>query len=733
MNPQANPIHCRHPLSSASIFRAWLAVTLISTANLSLAQTREDIMIADFEGDTYGAWKTTGTAFGPGPARGTLPGQMTVTGCEGKGLVNSFHGGDASTGTLESPPFEIKRRYVNFLIGGGKYPGRTCLELLVDGKPVRVATGPNDQPGGSERLDWASWEVADFLGKTAILRIIDLQTGGWGHINVDQIVQSETNRGPQPVKRQFVLNHRFIHLPVKRDAPPRSVKYTAEEHTLSVFEIRLPERGQAADFWVFIEEPETKGQTISFETTLPAGSTALGAITQSDDPPGADTMYREKLRPQIHFTSRRGWLNDPNGLVWNGGQYHLFYQHNPFGWEWGNMHWGHAVSPDLLHWTELPQAISPRQFGDWAFSGSAVVDHDDRAGFGRTDRSGAPGQGKGAIVAAFTSTGRGECIAHYDPSDSRQRFYEYDKNPVVKHQGRDPRLLWHKQSGRWIMAVYDEFEGKQWIAFHSSPDLKAWTFESRIEGFFECPDLFELAVAGQPGRSRWALYGGDGAYLLGQFDGKKFTPDSITKERTWYGNFYAAQTFSDTADGRRIQIGWGNGITFPGMPFNQQMTIPCELTLRSKDEGIRMFAVPVAELATLRLRKIALEDQDPSSIAKSLTGIFGDFFEIRAIADVAGDAVLTLTVRGVPIIYDVAKKTLTCGDKTAPLAPESDRLTLQILVDRGSIEIFGNDGRVAISHGVIPQRGVRPISASVSGQSARFRLFEVNELKSVWR
>jgi fructan beta-fructosidase len=717
----------------AIVIATWLGVTLVGAAALARAQTREDIVIADFEGDTYGEWKATGTAFGSGPARGTLPGQMAVSGFEGKGLVNSFHGGDASTGTLESPPFEIRRPYLNFLIGGGKYPGRTCMELLVKGKPVRAATGPNDQPGGSERLDWASWEVANLVGETATLRITDTATGGWGHVNVDEVFQSATNRGLETIKREIVLNRRFFHLPVKRDALPRSVKFTSGQHTLSAFEIRLPERSQAPDFWVFIEEPEKKGQTFAFEAILPAGSTALDEITQSDDPPGALMMYREKSRPQFHFTSRRGWLNDPNGLVWHRGQYHLFYQHNPFGWEWGNMHWGHAVSADLLHWTELPQAISPRQFGDWAFSGSAVVDHDDRSGFGYFDHFGSGEQVKDPIVGAFTSTGRGECIAFYDPSPSRQRFYEYDKNPVVKHQGRDPRLLWHKASGRWIMAVYDEFEGKQWIAFHSSRDLKEWTFESRIEGFFECPDLFELSVAGQPGQSRWVLHGGDGAYLLGQFDGKKFTPDSTKKERVWYGNFYAAQTISDTPDGRRIQIGWGNGIAFPGMPFNQQMTIPCELTLQSTDEGIRMCARPVAELRALRVRNIVLQDQDPSSFANSLTGISGDHFEIRAMADVGGDAVITLKVRGVPIVYNALEKSLKCGDKTAPLAPEGGRLTLQILVDRGSIEVFGNDGRVAISHGVIPPKGVRPISAAVSGQTARIPLFEVHELKSVWR
>jgi fructan beta-fructosidase len=446
-------------------------------------------------------------------------------------------------------------------------------------------------------------------------------------------------------------------------------------------------------------------------------------------------MYREKDRPQFHFTSRRGWLNDPNGLVSHRGKYHLFYQHNPFGWEWGNMHWGHAVSPDLLHWTELPQAISPRKFGDWAFSGSAVVDHRGLSGLGRQDPLRLVGSDpiKDPIVAAFTSTGRGECIGYYDPRASHQRFQEHENNPVVKHQGRDPRLLWHKASNRWVMALYDEFEGKQWIALYSSPDLKNWTFDSRIEGFFECPDLFELSVTGRPGQSRWVLYGGDGAYLLGQFDGRKFTPDSTRKERVWFGNFYAAQTFSDSPDGRRIQIGWGNGIAFPGMPFNQQMTVPCELTLEPTDEGLRMFARPVAELASIRGAKHTWHNLAPSSSENPLAGITGDLFEIRTETAVGPDSVLTLKARAVPIIYDAAKKTLTCGEKKAPLSPASGTISLQVLIDRGSIEVFGNNGRVAISHGVIPPDGDRTLSASVSGRTAQIRSLEVHELTSVWR
>ncbi len=715
----------RQPSQATVFFTVWLGFVLSITTGDAFAQAREDVLVADFEGDTYGEWKATGSAFGPGPAHGTLPGQMAVAGFQGKRLVNSFHGGDSSTGTLDSPLFQVERPFLNFLIGGGKHAGKTCMDLLLDGKPVRSSTGPNDQPGGNENLDWASWNVTELLGKTATLRIKDTHTGGWGHVNVDQIVQSDTKRGLETVRREIVLKHRYLHLPVKRDAPVRPVKFIRGDRNLSVFEIRLPEPGQEPDFWVFIEQPEIKESTFAFEASLPAGSKALDAITQSDEPPGADKMYLEKDRPRFHFTSRRGWLNDPNGLVWHRGQYHLFYQHNPFGWEWGNMHWGHAVSPDLLHWTELPQAISPREFGDWAFSGSAVVDHEDRSGFG--------GPVKDPIVAAFTSTGRGECIGFFVPDVSRQEFVEYAKNPVVKHQGRDPRLLWHKPSNRWVMAVYDEFEGKQWIAFHSSPDLKAWTFESRIEGFFECPDLFELPVSGEPGRSMWVLYAADGAYLLGQFDGRKFTPSSKQKHRVWYGNFYAAQTFSDTPDGRRVQIGWGNGIAFPGMPFNQQMTIPCELTLRSTDEGVRMFAHPVAELASLRGEKHAWRDLAPSSSENPLAHITGDLFEIRVEAEVGADAVLALTVRGVPIIYAAAKKTLTCGDKTAPLGPELGKVSLQILVDRGSIELFGNNGRVAISHGVIPLEGNRTLSISVTGGATRIRSLDVYQLKSVWR
>jgi fructan beta-fructosidase len=181
--------------------------------------------------------------------------------------------------------------------------------------------------------------------------------------------------------------------------------------------------------------------------------------------------------------------------VWHDGEYHLFYQHNPYGWDWGNMHWGHAVSPDLVHWKELPIALYPRQYGDWCFSGSAVVDRSNTSGFGT--------RAKPPMVAAFTSTGRGECIIW--SNDRGRTWNEFADNPVARHQGRDPRLLWHEPTKRWVMAVYDEGEKRQSIDFFSSADLKAWTHESRIDGFFECPDLFELPVKGHSNQKLWGF------------------------------------------------------------------------------------------------------------------------------------------------------------------------------------------------------------------------------------
>jgi fructan beta-fructosidase len=703
----------------------------------------EDILISDFEDPTYGDWKVEGQAFGTGPARGTLPGQMPVSGYLGQRLVNSFLGGDDTTGKLVSPPFQLQRKYINFLIGGGGYAGQTCINLLVDGKRVRTATGPNTQPGGSEALDWASWDVAELAGREAVIEIVDQRTGGWGHINVDHIVQSEQRRQSQAAQRELEVSRRYLHLPVKTGAPQRRMRFIAAGTIVREFEIEFAE--EEAGFWVFADVSAFRGQKLTIEAKL-VDAGALERITPSDELPGAGRpgqpphpgpsespaagaagLYQEPQRPQFHFTSRRGWLNDPNGLVYDGTHWHLFYQHNPYGWNWGNMHWGHAVSRDLVRWRERPLAIYPRQFGDWAFSGSAVVDEHNTSGFG--------GGGRPPLVAAFTSTGRGECIIY--STDGGNTWTEYEGNPVVRHQGRDPRLLWHAPTRRWVMAVYDEHQAdaqnrpRQWIAFYTSPDLKQWEFASRIEGYFECPDLFELPIDGEAARRRWVLYAADGRYAVGDFDGRSFRPEG-PKQQLWYGHFYAAQTFSNAPGGRRIQIGWARGVEFPGMPFNQQLTIPVELSLRSNRGPVHMHAQPVPELQSLRLKSQTWYDLALRGDNNPLRGLTSDLAEILGQIEPGEARSLEFNVRGTKLIWDAARQELVCGSVKAPVALEGGLIEFHVFVDRGSIEVFANGGKVAVSAAALAPVDNRWYALGCSGGEAKLRRLEFHELRSAW-
>src|SRR6516165_9332106 len=261
---------------------------------------RPDILFADFEGPDYGDWKVEGTAFGKRPARGTLPNQMPVTGYLGKGLVNSYHGGDDSTGTLTSPAFTIQRRHINFLIGGGKYPGETCINLLVNKKVVRTAAGPNDKPGGSEHLDWHSWDVKEFEGKTAIIQIVDERKGGWGHINIDHIVQTDRpKKAPGPARRELAVQHRYLHLPVKNGVPQQRMRVLKDGKIVREFDIELAP--DAPDFWVFLDVSAWRNHKLAIDVDkLPAESKGLSAITQANALPQAEELYREKDRPQFH-------------------------------------------------------------------------------------------------------------------------------------------------------------------------------------------------------------------------------------------------------------------------------------------------------------------------------------------------------------------------------------------------------------------------------------------------
>ncbi len=681
-----------------------------------------DILIADFEGADYGDWKATGEAFGPGPARGTLPSQMAVSGFKGSGLVNTFYKGDRTTGTLTSPPFVVERRFLNFLIGGGGHAGKTCIDLLLDGKVVRTATGYNTESGGSEKLVPHSWDVKNLRGKTASIRIVDMATSGWGHVNIDQVVLSAKkpnvpNRHTGPVTKEWTLTKDYILFPIRTGAHKVRVDLRIGGKNVREFDAELARTKEEARFWAFLDVTAFAGKAATLQFRG-ASEEALALIVQSDEVPALSSSYDEKLRPQLRFSQTIGWNNDPNGMVYYDGEWHLYFQHNPYGWKWGNMHWGHAVSRDLVHWEQLPIAIYNNRRGDWAFSGGAFVDAKNTAGWQTGNES--------VIVASWTSTGRGECLAY--SNDRGRTFTEYAGNPVVKHSGRDPKIVWYAPGKHWVMAVYDQHQKKRSIAFHTSKDLKAWKLQSRLPGYYECPEILELPVDGNPDDTRWVVFAADARYAIGKFDGRTFTPEHTGKHRLHYGNYYASQIFSDSPDGRRIQIGWAR-INMPGMPFNQTFSFPHRLTLRKTPDGLRMFAKPVKELAKLHREKHSVGEADLAEKNPVGVSVKGELLDIRATFAVGKASAVGLDIGGNRVTYDAKAGKLL----DAPLAPVDGKVTLQILVDRPMLEICGNDGRVYITRPRNHMGDVSVVKAFATGGRARLLSLDVYKLESIWK
>jgi sucrose-6-phosphate hydrolase SacC (GH32 family) len=452
----------------------------------------------------------------------------------------------------------------------------------------------------------------------------------------------------------------------------------------------------------------------------------IRAVPPEKEPSG-ETLYHEKYRPQFHFTARKNWLNDPNGLVYYQGEYHLFFQHNPTGIEWGNMTWGHAVSPDLLHWRQLDNALSPDPLGT-IFSGSAVVDWENTAGF----QTGA----EKVLVCVYTSAGKPFTQSIAFSNDRGRTWTKYTQNPVLPHlagENRDPKVFWHEPTRKWIMALY--LDGEHYALF-ASPNLKEWTKLSDVPspGGSECPDLFELPIAGSPRETRWIFWAGNGNYLVGRFDGKTFIKESGPHPSDAGASFYAAQTYSDIpkADGRRIQIAWMRGGQYPGMPFNQQMAFPCELTLRKFSEGVRLCRNPVREIEKLRAKEYGWNDLTLRPDGPPLREVVGELLDVHLEMEPAATAQVVLKLRGETILYDAKNKELRYGSKKADLEPVAGRIRLQVLVDRASLEIFGNGGRRCLSFCVpLDPKQVR-LELSARDGEVRVPSIKVYQLRSVW-
>lgn len=557
--------------------------------------------------------------------------------------------------------------------------------------------------------------------------------------------------------RSLYVDRPYLILPVRFDASLVLMRISDNGVRKRRFGIKLA--GGSPDYHVFACLREFMGKTIEVECEGEADG-PLDSLTLSDDPVQADDLYSERYRQQYHFSSRRGFINDPNGLVYYEGEYHLYYQHQPFGTDIGFdlKHWGHAVSGDLVRWTELDTAVYPDELGS-IFSGSTVVDWDNSSGF----QSGSVPP----LVAMYTVDGRNadeklplvQCIA--SSNDRGRSWQKHQENPALDHivgLNRDPRVFRHGPSNEWRMVMY--LDGDTYAVFGST-DLKRWVKLSEIilPESQDCPDLFELPVDGNPGERKWVFWTANTRYLLGSFDGRTFTPESEPLRYQPAGTAYAAQTWSDmpSDDPRVVQISWFLTET-PGMPFTHCMTVPCALSLTTTPKGVRLCAKPVRELESLRKdrRNWTSLILDPGECPEFDTrkresparfgdwvryplGKVGDCIDMECVIEIGTAEIAGISIRGIMVLYHRGNATLSIDtgifsqrrSTSVPMELEDGAISLRILLDRVSIEVLSSDGLVSCPAAMLPVDDNHDLFATAKGGRAVVRSLNCWRMKSI--
>ena len=447
-----------------------------------------------------------------------------------------------------------------------------------------------------------------------------------------------------------------------------------------------------------------------------------------------DTANREKYRPVYHHTPAWGWMNDPNGMFYKDGVWHLYFQYNPYGSQWENMTWGHSTSTDLIHWTFQGAPIEADAWGT-IFSGSAVVDHNNTSGFG-----------KGAVVAMYTSAGENQTQSIAYSNDNGQTFTKYDRNPVLTSNTpdyRDPHVFWNEDIKRWNMIMA---EG-QHMDIYSSADLKEWKLESQFGaeygnhgGVWECPDLMKMKVRGTD-QYKWMLlcninpggpFGGSATqYFVGQFDGHKFTCESAPEVTKWmdYGkDHYATVTFDNAPDGRRVAMAWMSNWQYanqvPTMQYRSANSVPRDLDLYEYQGQTYCGVTPSPELAAAR----------PKKATKTLTEA------CEMVVTLRGNATITLANdKGEQVVmtYDEKSRTFAMdrtksgqkefSDDFAALtvAPVHGKMSqLRLFIDRSSIEAFDADGKMAMTNLVFP---TKPYNKVLVKGKAKYVVYNLNK------
>ncbi len=528
---------------------------------------------------------------------------------------------------------------------------------------------------------------------------------------------------------------RYLWLPIQESAPEGKLQVIVSNVAQMEQNVRFAR--EKVDYYVALDMQPwlgAKGLSVVIQN-VPKGSVCFSKIKQNNDK--QYMLIPEKYRPSYHHAPERGWMNDPNGLFFKDGVWHLYCQYNPYGSMWGNMHWAHSTSTDLVHWQQQPVALAPDAWGTM-FSGSCVVDHNNTAGFG-----------KDAIISMYTSSRptpfggdvQAQCIAY--SNDGGKTFTKYVGNPVItdeKKDFRDPHVFWNEEAGFWNMIL----AAGQEMQIYSSANLKDWKYESSFGheygnhgGVWECPDLMKMKVAGTD-KDKWMLicninpggpFGGSATqYFIGQFDGHKFTCEDEPSETKWmdYGkDHYATVTFDNAPEGRRCAIAWMSNWQYanqvPTMQFRSANSIVRDLGLFEYNGETYCSVTPAREMDSIRGQRIS-HPTETCEIVVSLKG----------------DAQLTLRNskdEKVVITYDEAEQTIDFDRRRSGDVSFSDAFpcsvssptygevkTLRIFIDRCSIEIFDGDGKFSLTNLVFPSEAYNKIAVKGKAKTTVYNL-----------
>lgn len=528
---------------------------------------------------------------------------------------------------------------------------------------------------------------------------------------------------------------KFLLLPVQENAPEGKVNIIVNNEFQLEQNINIRLAREKVDYYVPLDLSAYQGKSVSVDVTgMPASSLCWKEIKLSDT---FDSSNRETYRPVYHHTPVYGWMNDPNGMFYKDGVYHLYFQYNPYGSMWANMTWGHSTSTDLTHWTYEGTAIVPDAWGA-IFSGSCVVDKDNTAGFG-----------KGAVVAFYTSAkstpwGDVQSQSMAYSLDNGKTFIKYEHNPILtstERDFRDPKVFWYAPGKHWVMmlAVGQEMQ------IYSSGNLKEWKKESSFGamqgahgGVWECPDLVEVAVEGSK-EKKWVLicnlnpggpFGGSAAqYFVGSFDGKKFVNESPTQTKwlDWGKDNYATVTWSNAPAGRCIALGWMSNWQYannvPTTQYRSANTLARDLTLYRVGGELYLRSKPSPEIKKARAeeKKIPTFEVKGNYEVASLLADNKGAYEIEMTIENKGTSKIDFSLMNekgekVAMYYDVVRKQFVM-DRSASgivgfsrdfpavtVAPvrNTDQIHLRLFIDRSSVEAFGEDGEYVMTNLVFP-------------------------------